>query len=46
MADTETNTLPKEGDRCLIAIDDDGEAWIIAWWPDALENPPEDPIRA
>lgn len=27
--------LPTEGDRCLVAFDDDGDLWILAWVPAA-----------
>lgn len=25
--------LPSEGDRCLVAIDDEGDPWIVCWTP-------------
>lgn len=31
--------LPQKGDRCLVAIDDDGSRWIAAW-----ENAQADPV--
>jgi hypothetical protein len=24
---------PSTGDRALVAISDEGEAWVVAWWP-------------
>lgn len=26
-------TLPSAGDRCLVALDDQGDAWVTCWWP-------------
>jgi hypothetical protein len=25
--------LPSRGDRCLVALDDNGNPWVIGWWP-------------
>lgn len=25
--------LPSQGDPCLVAIDENGECWIVAWMP-------------
>ena len=26
-------TLPTVGDLCLVALDDEGDPWVTAWWP-------------
>lgn len=26
-------TLPTRGDQALVEFDDNGEAWVVAWWP-------------
>lgn len=31
--------LPRKGERCLVAIDDDGERWIVAFTPKAGRAP-------
>lgn len=28
-----TVDLPQRGDDCLVAIDDNNEAWVVVWWP-------------
>lgn len=28
-----TVVLPAKGDRCLVAFDDDGDAWVPVWGP-------------
>ena len=25
--------LPVKGDACLVAISNEGDAWVLAWWP-------------
>lgn len=25
--------LPAVGDEVLVIVDDDGEPWVVAWWP-------------
>lgn len=25
--------LPQRGYDCLVAIDDNNEVWVVAWWP-------------
>lgn len=24
---------PVRGDKCLVVFDDNGELWVVAWWP-------------
>lgn len=26
-------TLPAAGDACVVALTDEGDAWVLAWWP-------------
>jgi len=26
--------LPKRGDDCAVIVDNNGEMWVVAWWPD------------
>jgi hypothetical protein len=25
--------LPSEGDHCLVALDEDGDSYVVLWWP-------------
>lgn len=25
--------LPAVGDPCLVALDEDGQPWVVLWWP-------------
>jgi hypothetical protein len=28
-----TVVLPSRNDRCLVAFDQDGDSWVVMWWP-------------
>jgi hypothetical protein len=38
--------LPSKGDTALVIMDEEEEAWVIAWWPYDIEPPPVEPADA
>lgn len=33
IVDSETYGIPSSGDRALLAVSEDNEAWVVSWWP-------------
>jgi hypothetical protein len=33
VVDDSTYAIPSDGDRCLLAVTEENDAWVIQWWP-------------